>query len=284
MREDSSKTPSSSRRGFRAHASAIVLVMLLGSLDTAARAELPLLRDNYYEISPFYQVGGGGFGDGGLKLTGVHIYERNGYFGKVAWMALTATLLALGATDRVHLGTEYGPGYRVDYYRMKSYEELASDERDRDAVMDATADNDYQTDLRLYIPTAGVSTATGFSFETYPLSWTFGSTSVDLGLAFAHLSMKCPSGLAGSGRCRTAAFSMPLRVTIELGQIAQLEAQLELNFLAFGGNTQRLKHPHNVRIGALLNATQRMFVRGSLAIPSFDFGDIGLQLEAGVRF
>jgi len=283
MQKDRSNTPSLPRGGRRARLPAIALALLLTASSGAAHAELPLLRDSYYEVAPFYQAGGGGFGDSGVHLTGIHIYERNGFFGKVVWTALVATLMALGATDSEYLGSTYGPGYQIDYYRMKSDEELAADAAERDAVVDASAENDYQTDLRLYIPQDGISSARGYSFETYPFSWTVGDTSFDLGLAFSHITLPCPRDI-GSGKCRTETFAMPLRVTIELGQIAMLEAQLELNFLGLGSDEQRTKYPHNVRIGATLNATQRMFVRGNLVIPSFDFGDIGLQLEAGVRF
>jgi len=283
MREDTSDTPNLSRRGLRVRVAAMILASSLTSFGHAAHAEIPLLRDSYYEVSPFYQVGGGGFGDGGLHLTGVHIYERNGFFGKALWVALIATLLAAGADDKEYLGSTYGPGYRIDYYRQKSDAEIAAENSEREAIVDASAENEYQTDLRLFIPQEGISTARGYSFETYPLSWTFGRTTLDVGLAFSHITMSCPRDL-GSGKCRTESFAMPLRLTIEFGPIAMLEAQLELNFLGLAGDEQRTKYPHNVRIGAVLNATQRMFVRGSLAIPSFDFGDIGLQLEAGVRF
>lgn len=252
---------------------------------TAARADVPLLRDNYYELGPIYQTGGVSLGGYSATLSGLHIQERNGFFGKALWTVLVATLMALGQTDREYLGSTYGPGYRIDYYRMKSPEELAADARARDAAIDGTAANDYQTDLYIIWPMEGLGDTRGYIFETYPFSFNLDAATFDIGFGFSHLRSKCGKDKNGGvGRCDSDGFTMPIRVGIDVASIAIIDLQLTLNFLAFGDDTSTTTYSHDLRAGVTLHPWQRLFVRGSVTVPDFDFDDMGIRLEAGLRF
>ncbi len=276
-------TPLSSQRWL---AAALAAFVLAGSLvATPVRAEVPLLRDSYYEFAPYYQTGGVSLGGHDAEITGIHIQERNGYFGKAIWTVLVATLMALGASDREYLGSDYGPGYRIDYYRMKSPEEMAYEEAQREATVDAAAANEYQTDLKVFFPVAGTGDTRGYIFETYPASFNAGRFTFDIGFGMTHIRSKCgPEMKGGVGRCGTDSISIPFRTSFDIAGIAILDLQFDMNFLAFDDDTRSTTYDHGFKLGATLHPWQRAFVRGGMSIPDFDFGELGFSLEAGVRF
>ncbi len=265
---------------------ALTLVTALGAPARDARAEVPLLRDSYYELAPFYQTGGISLGGHDATVTGLHIQERNGFFSKALWTVLVATLMALGQSDREYLGSEYGPGYRIDYYRLKSPEELAREEAAREATVDAAAANEYQTSLHLFFPVGGTGDTHGYLFETYPLSFNLGSAAaLEFGFGFSSVRSKCgPEMNGGVGTCRSRSISMPTRLLVDIASFALFEAQFDLNFMAFGDDGRVTTYDHGVRAGLALHPWQRVFVRGGVTIPDFDFDELGFQLEAGVRF
>jgi hypothetical protein len=159
---------------------ALLLALLLA--PAPARAQGFLLRDTLYEVSPMY-MGGYFFGHGKgtpdpalpMMLSGIRIHERNGIGGKLVAGTIVALALAMGSSNKEYMGSTYGRGYRIDYYRMKTPAELEAERRARAAAIDATLKNDYQMDLQIYFPIPGLTTARGFSWSLYPWSWAFGS-------------------------------------------------------------------------------------------------------------
>jgi len=269
------------------HVLSIITVAALVATTLPAHADLPLLRDNYYEVGPTYQLGGFAFGGRDLGATGIRIYERNGFFGKAIWTIAIAAAMALGQSDSVYLGSEYGPGYRIDYYRAKTADELAADEAARDAAVEGAASNEYQTDLQIFVPQEGLGQAKGYIFSTYPFSWNLGeSMTIDLGFVFAGVTGPCgPGKNGGRGTCHYENIGMPLRVSFDLWDIALLDFQVDVNFLGlFGDEDPNMSYAHPVRAGLTFHPWQRLFVRGGVTVPSFDFDELGLQLEAGIRF
>jgi len=261
----------------------IATTLLIGH---GARAEVPLLRDTYYEVAPTYQSGGISLGGHSATATGLHLQERNGFLGKALWTAVVAITMALGASDAEYLGSTYGPGYQIDYYRMKSDAELAQDAADRDASVDAAAQNEYQTNIYIYWPDKGLGSDTaGYIFETYAFSFNFGPSALDFGLVFSNLRSPCGKDRGASGgKCGSESIGIPFRLTFDLARIATLETQLDINFLAFGDDTTRIAYDHGFKVGVSLHPWQRLFVRGGITIPDFDFDELGFQLEAGLRF
>lgn len=267
----------------------VLSTLTLASLTAAAmpaRADVPLLRDNYYEVGPTYQLGGFDFGGRDLGATGIRIYERNGFFGKAIWTVAIAAAMALGQSDSVYLGSTYGPGYRIDYYRAKSSEELAADAAARDAAIQGAAENEYQTDLQIFWPQEGLGTAKGYIFSTYPFSWSFDPVTVDLGFVFADVVGQCgPERTSSNGKCRYENLGMPLRVSVDIASMALLDLQVDLNFYGlFGDEEENRSYAHPVRAGLTLHPWQRLYVRGGVTLPNFDFDELGFQLEAGIRF
>lgn len=277
-----------SRLRGRLAALAVLAVVPLAATATVgpARAEVPLLRDSYYEVAPYYQTGGVSLGGHAAEITGVHITERNGFFSKALWTVLVATLMAFGGSDREYLGSEYGPGYRVDYYRLKSPEEMAREEAAREATVDAAAANEYQTDLKIFFPAGDdLGDTIGYVFETYPLSLNADAFTFDFGFGMSHVRSRCgPEMNGGTGRCSSNSLSIPMRASVDIAGVALLDMQLDLNFLAFGEDSRATTYDHGFRVGASLHPWQRVFVRGGVSIPDFDFDELGFSLEAGVRF
>lgn len=276
----------------------LAAIVIATSLAPArvAHAEVPLLRDNFYEIAPFYQSGGISLGGRDATVSGLHIQERNGFFSKALWTVVVATLMALGQSDTEYLGSEYGPGYQIDYYRYKTPEELAADEAARDQAVNDAASNEYQTDLYVFWPMDGVSDTSGYIFETYPFSDTWGPLTLEFGMSFSSMRGKCgpelgggsgqPSGpsVAGSGKCYSRSFAIPTRLYADIAGFALWDVQFDLNFLAFGDDGRRTTYDHGFRTGFTLHPWERLFVRGGVTIPDFDFDELGFQLEAGMRF
>lgn len=265
-----------------------VLVLATSFLVTPVRvahAEVPLMRDSFYELAPFYQSGGVSLGGHTATVSGLHIQERNGFFSKALWTVVVATLMALGQSDTEYLGSEYGPGYRIDYYRYKSPEELAAEEADREATVDAAAANEYQTNLYLFWPMEGLGDTSGVIFETYPLSMNFDALTLEFGLGFSSVRSRCgPEMNGGTGKCYSRSFSIPTRLNVDIAAIALWDIQFDMNFLAFGDDAPRTTYDHGFRTGLTLHPWERLFVRGGVTIPDFDFEELGFQLEAGVRF
>lgn len=269
----------------RSLAAGFVALAIATAAAPIARAEVPLLRDNFYEIAPFYQTGGISLGGRDATVSGLHIQERNGFFSKALWTVVVATLMALGQSDTEYLGSEYGPGYQIDYYRYKTPEELAADEAARDQAVNDAASNEYQTDFYVFWPMDGVSDTSGYVFETYPFSDTWGPLTLEFGLSFSGLRSKCGPELGGgSGKCYSRSFAIPTRLYADIAGIALWDIQFDLNFLAFGDDAARTTYDHGFRTGFTLHPWERLFVRGGVTIPDFDFDELGFQFEAGMRF
>ncbi|MFO0746205.1 MAG: hypothetical protein U1F43_11100 [Myxococcota bacterium] len=269
------------------HVTSVLAAAAVLALAGGARADVPLLKDNYYEVGAAYSLGGYAFplSHGDLGATGVRIYERNGFFGKALWTIFIGAAMALGQSNEVYLGSEYGPGYQIDYYREKTYEERAADEAARDQAMDAASSNEYQTDIQIFWPKDGLGQAKGYILSSYPFSFNLGSTSLDIGFQVARVEGPCRrDGAASDTTCHYSNFGMPLKWSIPLWSVAMLDFEADLNFLALGDDDERTVHSHPLKAELTLHPWERIFVRGGVSLPGFSTDDLGLHLEAGIRF
>ncbi len=274
-----------------------------------------MLRDTMYEVSPEWVHNGYVFRNSSdqLSLTGIRIHERNGIAGKLLATMIVAAAMAVGSSDREYLGTEYGYGYRVDYYRMKSSEEMAAEAAARDDAIDATASNMYQFDLRFYLKPDFLkdqANGEGFSLTLYPFSWSFGDQRdwvFEFGFQWASiyggLMDKRLKGIAGPGGVdvngnplpadpgqREFTYTnvgMPFRFVIPITSFLYLDNQWDMNFLwLFGadeGDREEFDAPFHSNL--TFNLGSRFFVRGGATLSGFNFSnDVGYQAEAGVRF
>jgi hypothetical protein len=263
------------------------------SWPSAARADsdgAALLGSTYYELSPIYASGGIAFPGGNepIKASGVHLYERNGLGGKFISTVVVATILAAGSSNTEYMGSTYGSDYRVDYYRVKSPEELAAEDASRQQSINAAADNEYQMDVQIYWPQEGHTTATGFSWEITP--WVWGNADsflFELGFLWTRVRDDvCPSVAdpAVLERCLYSNFGMPLRFTVPMSRFLTFDLQWDLNWLALADDEHGLSHASPVRLQVTLNPFERVFARAGAVASSLDTGKIGYVLEAGVRF
>jgi hypothetical protein len=270
-------------------ASTGVLALVPGRAH-ADGASAALLASTYYELSPIYASGGIVFpgGNDPIKASGVHVYERNGLGGKFISTAIVAMILAAGSSNTEYMGSTYGTDYRVDYYRVKSSEELAAEDAARARSVDAAADNEYQMDVQIYWPQEGYTTASGFSWAITP--WTWGSPDsfvVELGFLWARISDDvCPSmaDAAVMESCRYSNFGMPLRVSFPVTRFMLVDVQWDLNWLALAEDEHGISHSSPVRASLTLNPIDRLFARGGLVASSLATDKVGIVLEAGLRF
>jgi hypothetical protein len=263
------------------------------SWPSAAHADsdgAALLGSTYYELSPIYASGGITFPGGNepIKASGVHLYERNGLGGKFISTVVVATILAAGSSNTEYMGSTYGSDYRVDYYRVKSADELAAEDASRQQSINAAADNEYQMDVQIYWPQEGHTTASGFSWEITP--WVWGSADrflFELGFLWTRMRDDvCPSMAdpAVLERCLYSNFGMPLRFTVPMTRFATVDLQWDLNWLALADDEHGLSHASPLRLQVTLNPIDRLFARAGAVASSLDTGKIGYVLEAGVRF
>jgi hypothetical protein len=249
-----------------------------------------LLGSSYYEVSPMYASGGIVFpgGNQAISASGVHIYERNGLGGKFVSTAVVAMILAMGKSDTEYLGSSYGDDYRVDYYRVKSSDEIAAEDAQRQESVNAAANNEYQMDVQIYWPQEGYTTASGFSWSIVP--WTWGDPdvfSVELGFLWTRLHDDvCFSEGEEmvSERCTYSNFGMPLRVSVPLSRFMLVDVQWDLNWLALADDEHGTSHASPVRASLTVSPLEQVFARGGIVASSFDTSELGFVLEAGLRF
>ena len=129
----------------------------------------PALSSLHYDLSAVYSHQGFGFTEGPMTLTGFRFIERNSGLGKMTIYFLTQLFLAFGEAAassglvQKHLGTSYGPGYRIDYYQRFSADEVAAMRRSREATGDSMLSSNMSLDLQLFLPLPGRSTASGIN-------------------------------------------------------------------------------------------------------------------------
>jgi hypothetical protein len=274
----------------------VVTVAVLGAslaMASVARAD-HFLGSTYYEFSPVYHQGGIAFADGNLpmKASGLHIYERNGIGGKFVMTALVAVVMAMGRSDKEYLGSSYGTDYRVDYYRMKSAEEMAAEDAAAAETINATAENEYQMDVQIYLPQDGYTTARGFSWEITPWSYQYERFGFEVGFLLARVTDDiCPTiGADGTKdmnakvACTYSNFGSPLRLMYSVGSFATASLSWDLNWLALGDDSTTLSHASPVRALLTINPFERAFVRGGVVSSDFQVDNVGYSLEAGLRF
>jgi hypothetical protein len=266
------------------------VVALPPTLAYADASSAALLGGTYYEVSPMYASGGIVFpgGNDPIKASGVHIYERNGLGGKFISTALVAIILAAGSSNTEYMGSTYGTDYRVDYYRVKSADELAAENAARERSVDAAAENEYQMDVQIYWPQDGYTTASGFSWSITPWVWGDpGSFLFELGFLWTRLHDDvCPTVADATmlERCTYSNFGMPLKLTMPITPYFVADLQWDLNWLALASEERGLSHASPVRASLTLNPFERVFARAGAVASSFDTDKIGFVLEAGVRF
>jgi hypothetical protein len=301
--------PSSAVR-VRSSCAGLVVVLLVASavMPSPARAESFLLRDTLYEVSPLY-MGGYFFSQGKgiphasmpLQLSGIRIHERNGIGGKLVAGTIVALVMAMGSSNKEYLGSTYGRGYRIDYYRMKSPAELEAERRARDEALKATLKNDYQMDLQVYFPVDGLTTARGFSWSLYPWSWAFGDRKnwiLELGFAVSSIydSVGPCAVDAATGNRPTSCkredrdrwhyiyFGTPIRFIAPITMWAYFDLTFNFNYLYWMDQKETRHTPHDFRALFTLNPIERLFVRGGAIISGFSEKGIAYTGEVGVRF
>lgn len=168
----------------------------------------PALSSLYYDFSAVYSRQGFGFAEGPMTLTGLRFVERNSGLGKMTVYFVTQLLMAFGEAAassglvQKHLGTEYGPGYRIDYYQRFSDAEVAAMRRSREATGDSMLSSNMSLDLQLYLPVKGLTTASGISAEITPVTIEFADSG-EVGMEIAFAYTRLVDTVPGDTRLRT---------------------------------------------------------------------------------
>ena len=200
-----------------------------------------------------------------------------------------------------HLGTEYGPGYRIDYYQRYSADEVAAMRRSREAAGESMLSSNMSLDLQLYLPMPGISTASGISAELTPLTIEFadsGEVGMEIAFAYTRLTDVVP----GDTRLRTYDnLGLPIRLMANWRFLA-FQLQWVPNFFGGFGFDPKVVQANYLKsldatdkpifynnsplsLSVSLHPLRWVFLRatGSWNRYQFDVGSLGFQLEAGLR-
>lgn len=243
-----------------------------------------------------------------MTLTGFRFVERNSGLGKMTVYFLTQLFLAFGEAAAAsglvqkHLGTSYGPGYRIDYYQRFSSDEVAAMRRSREATGDSMLSSNMSLDLQLFLPVQGQSTSSGLSVELTPLTLEFAdSGEVGMELAFAYTRLQ--DTVPGDTRVRVYEnLGIPIRfmanwrfIAFQLQWVPNLfggigfnQETIEKNYISTrDGSPDKPIFYNNspLSLTVSVHPLRWLFVRGTGSWNrfTFDAGSLGFTLEAGVR-
>jgi hypothetical protein len=268
----------------------------------------PALSSLFYDFSAVYSRQGFGFAEGPMTLTGLRFVERNSGLGKLTVYVLSQLFLAFGEAAagsglvQKHLGSSYGPGYRIDYYQRFSTEEVDAMRRSREASGDSILSSNMSLDLQLFLPVPGQSTASGISAEITPLTFEFAdSGEVGMEIAFAYTRLQ--DVVPGASRVRVYDnLGVPIRFMANwrflafqlqwvpnlFGGVGFQQKVVEQNYLtSLEGPADKPIFYNNSPLSLTVSAhpLRWLFVRGTGSWNrfTFDLGSLGFALEAGVR-
>jgi hypothetical protein len=260
----------------------------------------------YYDLSVVNQQFSPGFAEGGMRLTGVRFLERNSGLGKMLTYFVTQLLMAAGeglaASQGRYVGSTYGLGYRVDYYRPYSSRELSNMRAAREQAGDALLESNMSLDLQLYLPVQGLSTASGISVELTPFTFNFtgdGAFGMEVAFQYTKLTDVMPGDPA---RLRSfESVGTPIRFMLNF-PVVQVQLQWSPNFIGgFGVNPAVMEQKYAESamgsgnllytnspwsLGVTVSPLPWVFVRGTGLWTKYEFAlsALGYQLEAGLRF
>lgn len=276
-------------------------------LDLSFLAPVPATIDAmYYDLSVTTAHLSTGFPEGGMRLVGARFLERNSGLGKMLTYVVTQLLMAVGegvaASQGRYVGSTYGVGYRVDYYRSYTSAELASMRANREQAGDNLLASNMSLDLQLFLPVQGVSTASGISAELTPVTVNFTGDGV-FGLEVAFQYTKVTDALPGApARLRSfESIGTPVRLMLNL-PVVQVQLQWSPNFIGgFGINPKVMENKYlesvqgtgnllytnsPLSLSATVSPVPWVFVRGTGTWTKYQLTTdaLGYQLEAGLRF
>jgi hypothetical protein len=262
-----------------------------------------LLGKPYYEVGLGFGLNGpvGAKSElAGIGLTSVRVLENHGYLARITLWTLLAVLQGMGRTSCGPRG--------VCYTRPVSAEEQARDE----AALQAAFAGRYLMELTVYSPGlfgayADRPRARGFEYYLGG-GLTLGSIGPDpvvLQIAFSAASVVVDDVpfAAGEGPnpARTGSSDRHLetvkygncgvmtRLSLPIGRYLAATVQWDANMLTFWHSSERYAKDGSVwtspvRLGLMVNATDRIFAIARGSINGFGAYALGYSLEAGIRF
>jgi hypothetical protein len=262
-----------------------------------------LLGKPYYEVGLGFGLNGpvGAKGElASIGLTSVRVLENHGYLSRITLWTLLAMAQAMGRTS-------CGPGGHC-YTRPPTAEESATEQ----AALDATFAGRYLMELTVYSPGlfgAYADRPRARGFEYYlgggMTLGSIGSDPVVLQLAFSMASVVVEDVpfAAGQGPNPTKADTserhletvkygncgIMARLSLPIGRYLAATVQWDSNVLSFWHSAERYAKDGSVwtspvRLGLMLNATDRIFALARGSINGFGAYALGYSLEAGLRF
>ena len=262
-----------------------------------------LLGKPYYEVGLGFGLNGpvGAKGElAAIGLTSVRVLENHGYLSRIVLWTLLAMAQGMSRTS-------CGP-YGHCYTRAPTPEERARE----DAALEATFAGRYLMELTVYAPGlfgsyADRPRARGFEYylgggfalgsigkdpAVLQIAFSMASVVVD-DVPFAAGQGPNPAGKDTSDRhLETVKYGncgVMTRLSLPIGRYLAATLQWDANMLSFWHSSERYAKEGSVwtspvRLGLMLNATDRIFVLGRWSINGFGAYALGYALEAGLRF
>lgn len=256
--------------------------------------------DRYYEVGITAGSGGLLFAKGAesVGLTGIRVYEHQGYISKAA----VTIAVALGQRNSEYVGSTYHSDgrytYRTDYYRP-----LTPQERAAQAQQLADAINgEYTTEFTYYSSNMFGLGGTGAGFEMSlggDLSLgTVGGLPAILTLGGYGAYITAPAVWQDKARTNAPSelsftgFGMMARAHIPIHPMADALVEWDANLASLFDSgaskreTEGKLYGSPLKLGGYLHLTDRGYVKAQAVLGGFGFSDgkLGYQAELGVRF
>ena len=261
-----------------------------------------LLGKPYYEASLGFGLNGPLGAEGELSsigVTSVRVLENHGYLARITLWTLLAMAQAMG---------------RTNCYGGRCYtREPTPEEREREeAALQATFAGRYLMELTVYSPGlfgayADRPRARGFEYylgggltlgsigdnpAVLQIAFSMGSVVAD-NVPFANGEGPHPDRTSVTGRhfesVKYGNCGVMVRFTLPIGRYLNVLAQWDANILTFWNTSKRYAEDGSVwtspvRLGLMVNATDRVFVLAKGSINGLGGYGLGYSLEAGLRF
>ena len=256
--------------------------------------------DRYYELG--LTLGSGGLlfakGASSVGLTGIRVYEHQGYISKAA----VTIAVALGQSNSRYVGSTYhtsgGYVYRTDYYRpLTPAEQQAQAQQLQDAI-----NGEYTTEFTYYSSNMFGLGGSGSGFEMsmggdISLGTLNGLPSIlTLGGYGAYIS----SPVTWDDKTRTnapkelsfTAIGMMARAHVPIHPLADAFVEWDANIASLFDSAAKKREKDGelygspLKLGAYLHLTDRAYIKAQTVLGGFGFSDgkLGYQAELGVRF
>lgn len=270
------------------------------ALALPARAQIihdaeAMLRGHAVWAGGFMESGMGELSGAGVAPTavGLRYYERQGVIAGTLMGILTAAAAGVAASSPKSVERRREGNWVITKttYRSAAEQKAITDAGAASAAAMASATN-QSFDLQLYMRSLpGGGEASGYRMDMFFGSPFGDAVMLDVGLGWGSVDSQIQDG-DRTVRLKYSYLGMPFRLNVAAGPVL-LWGQWDWNWFGHGEPEAPIDEPTRVfrevspfpiKLGAATNLFGRIYAEGVVSTPSYDSGEFGVRLNAGLRF